>query len=73
LFKAERYAWAHADQHDGWHKLIRGCLEIRPISGRHYEIMTQPHVQTLADELSDVLRQAQASSARLAHAPAKAS
>jgi acyl-CoA synthetase (AMP-forming)/AMP-acid ligase II/thioesterase domain-containing protein/acyl carrier protein len=73
LFKAERYAWAHADQHDGWHKLIRGCLEIRPISGRHYEIMTQPHVQTLAEELSDVLRRAQASPARIARAPAKAS
>jgi acyl-CoA synthetase (AMP-forming)/AMP-acid ligase II/thioesterase domain-containing protein/acyl carrier protein len=73
LFKAERYAWAHTDQHDGWNKLIRGCLEIRPISGRHYEIMTQPHVQTLAEELSDVLRQAQASAARPARAPAKAS
>jgi acyl-CoA synthetase (AMP-forming)/AMP-acid ligase II/thioesterase domain-containing protein/acyl carrier protein len=73
LFKAERYAWAHADQHDGWHKLIRGCLEVRPISGRHYEIMTQPHVQALAEELSDALRQAQASSARIARAPAKAS
>jgi acyl-CoA synthetase (AMP-forming)/AMP-acid ligase II/thioesterase domain-containing protein/acyl carrier protein len=72
LFKAERYAWAHADQHDGWYKLIGGCLEIRPISGRHYEIMTQPHVQALAEELSDVLRQAQASSARLARAPAPA-
>jgi acyl-CoA synthetase (AMP-forming)/AMP-acid ligase II/thioesterase domain-containing protein/acyl carrier protein len=59
LFKAERYAWAHADQHDGWHYLIRGCLEIRPISGRHYEIMTQPHVQTLAKELSAALAKAQ--------------
>ncbi|MGE0651978.1 MAG: AMP-binding protein [Alphaproteobacteria bacterium] len=72
LFMAERYAWAHADQHDGWYKLIRGCLEIRPISGRHYEIMAQPHVQTLAEELSDVLRHAQSSSARLAHTPAPA-
>ena len=58
LFKAERYAWAHADQHDGWHKLIRGRLEIRPISGRHYEIMTQPHVQMLEKELSAALAKA---------------
>ena len=44
LFKAERYAWNHADVHEGWHALIKGKLEIRPIPGRHYEIVTQPHV-----------------------------
>jgi thioesterase domain-containing protein/acyl carrier protein len=63
LFKAELYAWAHADQHEGWHKLIRGRLDIRPISGRHYEIVKPPHVQILARELSDALRKAQAAQA----------
>ena len=63
LFKAERYAWTHADAHDGWFELIKGKLEIRPISGRHYEIVKQPHVKTLAAELSDALDQAQAASA----------
>jgi acyl-CoA synthetase (AMP-forming)/AMP-acid ligase II/thioesterase domain-containing protein/acyl carrier protein len=64
LFKAELYAWAHTDQHDGWFDLIKGKLEIRPISGRHYEIVKQPHVQTLARELADALERAQAIHAR---------
>ncbi|MGE0653815.1 MAG: hypothetical protein AB7P12_19020, partial [Alphaproteobacteria bacterium] len=68
LFKAELYAWAHADQHDGWRKLIKGKLDIRPISGRHYEIVKQPHVQSLARELSDALRMAQAAQAARATA-----
>jgi thioesterase domain-containing protein len=68
LFKAELYAWAHADQHEGWHKLIRGNLDVRPISGRHYEIVKPPHVQTLARELSDALRKAQAAQAARAKA-----
>jgi len=59
LFKAESYAWAHADSREGWRKLIKGKLEIRPISGRHYEIVDPPHVQILADQLSDALKQAQ--------------
>jgi acyl-CoA synthetase (AMP-forming)/AMP-acid ligase II/thioesterase domain-containing protein/acyl carrier protein len=69
LFKAELYAWAHTDQHDGWYDLIKGKLEIRPISGRHFEIVNQPHVRTLARELVDALEKAQAAftaSARLA-------
>jgi thioesterase domain-containing protein len=68
LFKAELYAWAHADQHDGWHKLIKGKLDIRPISGRHYEIVKLPHVQNLARELSDALQMAQATQAARATA-----
>jgi acyl-CoA synthetase (AMP-forming)/AMP-acid ligase II/thioesterase domain-containing protein/acyl carrier protein len=60
LFKAELYAWAHADQHEGWHRLIKGKLTIRPISGRHYEIVKPPHVQTLAAQLSEALAEAQA-------------
>jgi acyl-CoA synthetase (AMP-forming)/AMP-acid ligase II/thioesterase domain-containing protein/acyl carrier protein len=64
LFKAELYAWNHPDAHDGWYKLIRGKLEVRPISGRHYEIVKQPHVQTLARELSDALRKTQASKSK---------
>jgi len=60
LFKAELNAWIHADQHDGWHHLIKGKLEIRPIPGGHYEIVNHPHVRTLAAELSNALSQAQA-------------
>jgi thioesterase domain-containing protein len=61
LFKCELYAWAHADQHEGWKTLIKGNLEIRPIPGGHYEIMTQPHVRTVAAELADALEKARAS------------
>jgi thioesterase domain-containing protein/acyl carrier protein len=60
LFKCELYAWAHADQHNGWKKLIRGNLDIRPIPGGHYEIMTQPHVRTIAKELAAALDKARA-------------
>ena len=73
LFKAERYAWTHADQHEGWHRLIKGKLTIRPISGRHYEIVKQPHVRTLAAELADALEKAQAASTGPSRFPAKAS
>jgi acyl-CoA synthetase (AMP-forming)/AMP-acid ligase II/thioesterase domain-containing protein/acyl carrier protein len=73
LFKAERYAWTHADQHEGWHQLIKGRFEIRPISGRHFEIVNQPHVRTLAAELADALKKAQAKSSGLSRFPAKAS
>jgi thioesterase domain-containing protein len=72
LFKAERYAWTHADQHEGWHQLIKGRFEIRPISGRHFEIVNQPHVRTLAAELADALKKAQAKSSGLSRFPAKA-
>ena len=59
LFQAERYAWAHGDAHEGWKKLVKGKLEVRPISGRHYEIVDPPHVNTLAAELADALKKAQ--------------
>jgi acyl-CoA synthetase (AMP-forming)/AMP-acid ligase II/thioesterase domain-containing protein/acyl carrier protein len=64
LFKAELYAWAHSDQHDGWHDLIKGKLEVRPISGRHFEIVKPPHVQALARELADALEKAQVATAQ---------
>jgi len=68
LFRAEPYAWAHADSHEGWQELVRGKLEIRPISGRHYEIVDPPHVQTLAVELRDALKQAQTARQDIAEA-----
>jgi thioesterase domain-containing protein len=71
LFKAERYAWTHADAHDGWRDLVKGRLEIRPIPGRHYEIVRQPHVQDLAAELAGALDRAQAVSAGPAGPAAK--
>lgn len=60
LFKAELYAWNHPNAHDGWHDLIKGGLEVRPIPGRHFEVVKPPHVEVLARELSDCLKRAQA-------------
>jgi len=60
LFKAELYAWNHPNAHDGWLDLVKGGLEIRPIPGRHFEIVKPPHVEVLARELSDCLERAQA-------------
>jgi acyl-CoA synthetase (AMP-forming)/AMP-acid ligase II/thioesterase domain-containing protein/acyl carrier protein len=73
LFKAERNAWNHPDQHDGWYCLIKGNLEIRPITGTHFEIMRQPHVRTVAAQLTDVLAKAQAAHMRHIRIPARAS
>ena len=70
LFQAEPYAWAHPDSHGGWRKLIKGKLEIRPISGRHYEIVDPPHVQTLAAELADALEKAQSANRNRTKVPA---
>ncbi|MQA65516.1 MAG: AMP-binding protein [Alphaproteobacteria bacterium] len=60
LFKAELSARTHSDAHDGWYKLVRGRLEIRPIPGTHHEIMNQPHVRTVAVELADEIDKARA-------------
>jgi len=68
LFRAEPYAWSHPESREGWKELIRGKLEIRPISGRHYEIVDPPHVQTLAVELRDALKQAQTAHQDIAEA-----
>jgi acyl-CoA synthetase (AMP-forming)/AMP-acid ligase II/thioesterase domain-containing protein/acyl carrier protein len=60
LFKAELDMFTHPDVHDGWHKLIMGGLEIRPIPGNHSTIMKEPHVSTLAAELAQCLEERQA-------------
>ena len=71
LFQAEPYAWAHPNSRDGWRKLIQGELEIRSITGRHYEIVDPPHVQTLAAELADALIRAQSADGHRTKIPAE--
>ena len=41
----------------GWRKLARGGVDIRRIAGSHHNILEQPHVQTLAEELKKTLQQ----------------
>ncbi|MQA66196.1 MAG: hypothetical protein GEU76_09900, partial [Alphaproteobacteria bacterium] len=73
LFKCERSARTPADAHDGWYKLVRGRLDIRPVPGTHHEIVNQPYVPTLAAELADALDKARAVSAGPSRVPAQAS
>ncbi|MGE0652768.1 MAG: thioesterase domain-containing protein, partial [Alphaproteobacteria bacterium] len=73
LFKAERNAWNHTDRHDRWRDLIKGRLEIRSITGTHFEIMTQPHVRKVAAELTAALEKARAAQVRPVRISAKAS
>jgi thioesterase domain-containing protein len=60
LLKGELRAWDHPDLHDGWRALVRGRLEIRKISGSHWDIIAEPHVRTLAAELADCLERSHA-------------
>ena len=57
---AEHYAWSHPDAWEGWHSLVRGGLEVRPIPGHHYQIVKEPHVQALAAELADCIEKRRA-------------
>ncbi len=60
LFKAALHYWTHTDAHEGWHELIRGNLEVRPVPGQHEDLMKEPHVRTLANELLACLGEARA-------------
>jgi oxalate---CoA ligase len=64
LLKGELRAWDHPDLHDGWRGLVRGDLEIRKISGGHWDIIAEPHVRTLAAELADCLERSHAHASR---------
>lgn len=55
LFQAELPASKHREVHEGWRKLIMGGLEIRSVPGQHYNLLNEPHVRTLAAELTDCL------------------
>lgn len=57
LFQTELPASKHREVHEGWRRLILGNLDIRPVPGRHFDFLKEPHVRTLAAELSDCLAQ----------------
>ncbi len=60
LVRALPFAWTHADARDSWRDLIRGDLEVRPISCLHFEILEEPYVRDLARDLADCLNERQA-------------
>jgi thioesterase domain-containing protein len=43
----------------GWDKLARGGVSIRRIPGQHYNFLFPPHVQSVARQLEEALKESQ--------------
>jgi acetoacetyl-CoA synthetase len=56
LFTAEDHMNDHDHVVENWRKLVRGRLEVLPVSGTHRQILDEPYVGTLARQLSERLR-----------------
>lgn len=46
----------HPDVHEAWHRLFPNGLEVREVTGHHYNFMREPHVRGLAAQLDACLR-----------------
>jgi thioesterase domain-containing protein len=55
LFKTELNTWQDPAMHDRWKEIIGNSLEVRIISGSHYDFLSEPSVKMLAEELNDCL------------------
>jgi amino acid adenylation domain-containing protein len=55
---------ADYDLLDGWRELVAGSIESREISGNHINIIKEPHVRALADQLRGCLNDVQAAPAQ---------
>ena len=53
-FRAEvdQQSLRHADGHDSWSRIIKGRLDIIPVTGIDREIIKEPHVKALAEKLA---------------------
>jgi amino acid adenylation domain-containing protein len=61
LFKAEEEsALVSSDSLNGWAQWASGGVSLRSVPGNHYDIMREPHVRILAQELMAQLYQAKA-------------
>ena len=60
LLKSELSEWQHPDVHDTWQTLIKGRLTVRAVTGRHVDIVKEPHVRVLAAALRECLDDTQA-------------
>ncbi|HHP7245198.1 MAG TPA: thioesterase domain-containing protein, partial [Elainellaceae cyanobacterium] len=57
LFRAsERRISEKSDAYLGWAELVQGEIEVHQIPGNHFSILHQPNVQTLATQLSILLK-----------------
>ena len=61
LFWAEERPVGATDSRLGWRDLARGSLEVIVVPGDHASMMTETHVQVLAEKLKDCLDAAQRS------------
>jgi thioesterase domain-containing protein len=52
LFRSEHNAF---DQDLGWRPFVQGTIQIRPIPGRHSEVLKEPNLKETARQLSAVL------------------
>ena len=69
LFWASGDLTTSFDLLDGWRTLAAGGVDVHEISGNHINIINEPHVSELADELRaclDHLEETQAAAARAA-------
>ena len=66
LLQAQLPASKDAQVHEGWRKLVRGGVEIRPVPGQHDTFLEEPHVATVAAELADCLSKRQVRNAAAA-------
>jgi acyl-CoA synthetase (AMP-forming)/AMP-acid ligase II/thioesterase domain-containing protein/acyl carrier protein len=57
-------------RHEGWDALVKGRFEVREVPGGHTDILAEPRVKILAQELGAVLAERQARSMRPARAAA---
>jgi acyl-CoA synthetase (AMP-forming)/AMP-acid ligase II/thioesterase domain-containing protein/acyl carrier protein len=60
-FKAEKSArsMSHPDRFQTWHLLIKGRLDVVPVTGGHSDFMHEPHIGLVGRELTSILNQAQ--------------
>ncbi len=58
VFKAQG-SWGPKEM--GWEKLALGGLEVRPVPGDHYDLIKEPHVSALANEVRIALERSVAS------------
>ena len=69
LFWASGDLTTSFDLLDGWRTLAAGGVDVHEISGNHINIINEPHVSVLADELQtclDQVEQSQSAAARAA-------
>ncbi|MDB6053786.1 MAG: non-ribosomal peptide synthetase [Verrucomicrobiales bacterium] len=55
LFKTEEPRLLRLDDRAIWRRMIQGGVEIRDVTGKHEEILNDPHVQPLASQLRECL------------------